>query len=104
MPAGTDYTIWNDGDEPVRTEIELSPALEIHRLFETLFGLARQGKTNGWGLPGPLQLAVLADAYREEFALAALPVGLQRGLAAATAPVGRLAGYRARYDRFAVER
>ena len=100
VPPGSDHTIWNDGDEPARTTIELRPALETHRLFETLFGLAREGKTNAWGLPGPLQLAVIADAYREEFALARVPVPLQRALATAAAPVGRFAGYRAHYDRF----
>lgn len=104
IPSGTEHTIWNDGDEPVRTTIELRPGLETHHLFETLFGLAREGKTNDWGLPGPLQLAVLADAYREEFAFARLPVALQRALATASAPVGRLAGYRARYERFATDR
>ena len=103
VPPGTAHTIWNDGDEPVRTTIELRPGLESHRLFETLFGLAREGRTNDWGLPGPLQLAVIADAYGEEFALARAPLALQRGLAAATAPVGRLAGYRARYDRFGID-
>lgn len=103
VPSGTAHTIWNDGDEPVRTAIELRPALETHRLFETLFGLAREGETNDWGLPGPLQLAVIADAYREEFALARVPLALQRGLATVTAPMGRLAGYRAHYDRFAVD-
>ncbi|WP_436346483.1 cupin domain-containing protein [Natronorubrum sp. FCH18a] len=103
VPAGTGHTIWNDADDPVQTVIELRPALETHRLFETLFGLAREGKTNDWGLPGPLQLAVLADAYREEFALARVPRSLQRGIATATAPVGRLAGYRARYDRFSAD-
>lgn len=48
---------------------------------------------------GPLQPAVLADAYREAFALAGLPIPVQRALASATPPVGRLAGYRARYER-----
>ena len=103
VPPGSDHTIWNDGDEPVRTTIELRPALESHRLFETLFGLAREGKTNDWGLPGPLQLAVIADAYRDEFALARVPLALQRAFATATAPAARLAGYRARYDRFSAE-
>lgn len=98
----TEHTIWNDGDEPVRTEIELRPALESLAFFETLFGLAREGKTNDWGLPGPLQLAVLADTYREEFALARVPVALQRTLASLAAPIGRLAGRRPRYPRFAV--
>lgn len=103
VPSGTTHTIWNDGDEPVHTVIELRPALETHRLFETLFGLAREGKTNDWGLPTPLQLAVIADAYREEFALGRVPVSLQRGLATVSAPVGRLAGYRAYYDRFSTD-
>ena len=100
VPPGTAHTVWNDGEDAVRAVIEVRPALDLYSFFETCYGLARDGRTNGWGLPGPLQLAVLADAYREEFALGDVPIPIQRALARAAAPVGRLAGRRARYDRY----
>lgn len=94
------HTVWNDGDGEMHAVVEIRPALDIDSFFETTYGLARDGKTNGWGLPGPLQLAVLAHTYRREFSVAAVPEPLQRGLAALATPVGRLAGYRGRYDRY----
>ncbi|WP_233710629.1 cupin domain-containing protein [Natronococcus pandeyae] len=97
--SDTPHTVWNDGSNEMHAVVELRPGLELKSFFETIHGLARDGETNEWGLPGPLQLAVLADAYREEFALAGVPIPVQRVLASATAPVGRLAGHRARYER-----
>lgn len=98
---GTAHTVWNDGDDEVHAVIEVRPSLALYPFFQTCYGLARDGRTNDWGLPGPLQLAVLADAYRDEFALGDVPIPVQRTLAGVVAPVGRLAGYRARYDRYA---
>ena len=98
---GTPHTVWNDGSETMHAVAEIRPALDIETFFETTYGLAREGKTNAAGLPGPLQLAVLADEFRDEIRLAAVPRPLYRGAAAALAPVGRLAGYRVRYPRYA---
>ena len=97
----TPHTVWNDGSETMHAVVELRPGLDIETFFETTYGLARDGKANAAGLPGPLQLAVLADEFREEIRLAALPAPLRRTAVAALAPVGRLAGYRARYPRYA---
>ena len=97
---GTPHTVWNDASNEVHVVIELGPALDSRALFETMYGLARDGETVRWGLPGPLQLAVVTDEFREEFAFGAVPRPLQRALAAGLAPVGRLAGYRARYPRY----
>ena len=97
----TPHTVWNDGTETMHAVVEIRPALDIATFFETAYGLARDGETNDMGLPRPLQLAVLADEFRDEIRLAALPGPLYRAAAAALAPVGRLAGYRARYPRYA---
>lgn len=100
IPPGVPHTVRNDGSEDVHAVIELRPALAIETFFETTFGLARAGETNDVGLPTPLQLAVIADAFREEFRFGGVPRPVQRALAAALAPLGRVAGYRARYPRF----
>lgn len=92
----TPHTVWNDGDEEMHAVIELRPGLEIEAFFETAFGLAREGKTNEWGLPGPLRLAVLVDEFQEEIYFDAVPRSLQRALSAVLAPIGRVVGYRAR--------
>lgn len=96
----TPHTVWNAGRDEMHAVIEIRPALDLESFFETTYGLARDGKTNRWGLPGPLQLAVLADEFREELYFAGAPRSLQRGVATVVAPIGRLAGYRARYPRY----
>ena len=97
---GTPHTVWNDGDGTVHAVIEIRPALSIEAFFETTFGLARDGETLRWGLPTPLQAAVLADAFRKEFAVGGVPIPVQRRLTAALAPLGRRFGYRARYAQY----
>lgn len=94
------HTVRNEHREEMHAVVELRPALDIASFFETAYGLAREGRTNRWGLPGALQLAVLADEFREELYFAGVPRPLQRGVAATLAPVGRLTGYRARNPRF----
>ena len=42
---------------------EVRPALKIESLIETMYGLAADGKTNRWGIPNPLRLAVIAGAH-----------------------------------------
>ena len=97
---GTSHTVWNDEDEIAHAVIEIRPALSIESFFETTFGLARDGRTLRWGLPSPLQSAVLADTFREEFAVGGVPISVQRRASALLAPVGRSLGYRARYPRY----
>ena len=47
---------------------ELRPPLRFETLFETAFGLARDGKTTKQGMPkNPLQPAVLVDETRGMF-------------------------------------
>ncbi|MFC4550290.1 MULTISPECIES: cupin domain-containing protein [Halorussus] len=97
---GTAHTVWNAGDTEMHAVVELRPALDAEAFFETTFGLARDGKTTKNGNPGLLQFAVLADAFGDKFRFAAVPAPLQRALATALAPAGRLAGYRSRYPRY----
>lgn len=95
VPPETAHTVWNDGDETMHAVVSLEPALDSETFFEEMFALASARTTNALGLPGPLRLAVLAGAYREEIAAAGLPRPLQRAAASALAPVGRALGYRA---------
>lgn len=100
VPARTPHTVWNAGDGEMRATVEIRPALATEAFFETTFGLARSGKANRTGLPGPLQSAVLAREFRDEIRAAAVPETVQQVVATALSPVGRLAGYRARYPEY----
>ena len=101
VPPGTPHTWWNDGDEEAHVLVEVRPALKLETFFETVFGLARDGKLTRWGAPNLLQGAVLAREH--DFFLARPPILLQRALIAVLAPVARLLGYRARYPQYSGE-
>lgn len=100
IPPETPHSIWNDGASELHASVEIEPALDMETMFETTFGLARGGETDRRGIPNPLQAAVIPDAFSEELVLAFVPAPLQRAGVAALAPLGRLAGYRARYARY----
>ena len=100
VPAGTPHWMHNIGDEEGRLYWEIRPAMKSQAFFETMWGLASAGKTNADGVPNILQLAVILDAYRDEFRASKPPYFVQRILFAVLAPIGRLLGYRAFFDRY----
>jgi len=101
VPAGVPHLWWNGGDNEVRVLVEVLPALRTEQFFENFFGLGRDGKTNPrTGLPGLLQLAVIANHFRNEVYLAQPPYWVQRVVFGLLARVGRLRGYRAVYQQY----
>jgi quercetin dioxygenase-like cupin family protein len=78
VEPGTAHTFWNAGEGQARFLCEIRPALGFERLLETMFALARDGKTNGRGVPHPLRLAAIADHHRNDVLLPVVPVPLQR--------------------------
>lgn len=100
IPAGTHHWMHNAADEPARVLWQTRPALQTETFFETTWGLARDGQTRANGSPGLLQAVVVGQAYAREFRLARPPYIVQQILFFFLAPLGRLLGYRARYDRY----
>ena len=98
LPAGIAHTLWNDGDEDARLLVRVRPALRTETGIETIFGVARDGKTNARGNPNPLQGALLARAYDTFFGWPPVPV--QKALLAPLVPIARLLGYRDRYPEY----
>ena len=94
VPAGTPHKFWNAARTEARFTTEVRPALQFEQLLETMFGLAADGLTNKRGLPNPLRLAVIGQAYFDTVRLPYVPAMLQRAALAVGAPVGRAAGYR----------
>jgi quercetin dioxygenase-like cupin family protein len=101
VPPGTPHTWWIEGDEDAHVVVEFRPALNTETFFETMYGLARDGKLDENGTPPFLQTALISSAY--EIYLPRPPVALQKALFAMLAPVGRLLGYRASYPRYSAE-
>ena len=85
---------------PVPTEDEarfttrVSPALDFESFLETMFALASDGKTNKKGMPNPLRMAVVANAYFNDVRMPLVP-----GLVQKAARLGRRARPLARAAR-----
>ena len=93
VEPGTPHRFWNAGESDARFLCEVRPALEFESLIETMFTLARDGKTNRKGLPNPLRLAVIARSHFDTVRLPFPPAFLQRAALAVGATLGRLVGY-----------
>ena len=97
IPPGTRHILWNASDEEASMTVWLRPALKTESAFETLFGLARDGKTNKRGLPNIFQTAVLLADYPETKVLLPFPVQI---LLILLTPLARLLGYRSSYPQY----
>ena len=97
VEPGTAHKFWNSGDTAAHFRCEIRPALQFEQLIETMFSLARDGKTNKKGMPNPLRLAVIAEAHLVDVLLPFPPVWMQKLGLMLAAPVGRLFGYEATY-------
>jgi quercetin dioxygenase-like cupin family protein len=100
VPANTPHWMHNVSDTEGRLLWQVRPAMKTQAFLETMWGLEADGKTNAQGVPNLLQLAVILREYGDEFRASSPPYPVQRILFAVLAPVGRLVGYHARYDRY----
>ncbi len=101
VPAGAAHAWWNDGDDIAHVIVEFRPALNSETLFETLFGLARDGKTDAQARPNPFQFALIAQTFKDEAMPAAPKDRLLLGtLGPLLAFIGRLMGYKAIYPEY----
>jgi mannose-6-phosphate isomerase-like protein (cupin superfamily) len=66
VPAGKTHRFFNAGDETAHVLVEIRPALEMERLFETVVALAQEGRCMPSGMPKPLDLALFAREFRRE--------------------------------------
>jgi mannose-6-phosphate isomerase-like protein (cupin superfamily) len=98
VPRGMKHQFWNAGDEEAHFTCEVRPALDFERLIETMFALARDGKTNRKGMPNPLRLAVIARAHFDTVQLPFPPAWMQLVGLAVGAPLGRMLGYGPTYE------
>ena len=100
VPIGTHHWMHNTSSEFGKVIWQVRPAMKTETFFKTLWGLAIDGKTNNNGVPNILQIAVLFREYDREFRLSKPPYPLQKILFYILAPLGRLSGYRAKYDEY----
>ena len=91
---------WNASDEETQVIVEINPGRRFELMITTLFGLANDGLTNDKGMPHLLQLAVIAQEFRDVVEFVHPPRFLQRMLFGLLAPIGQALGYRPWYDRY----
>jgi quercetin dioxygenase-like cupin family protein len=103
-PQGVPHAWWNPSDEEeVCFVAGVRPGLDVETMFETMLGLAREGKTIGSLPRNPLQLAVLVRHVGGMAYPTGLPKPVRKVLFAPVAVlafVGGLLGYRARYPEY----
>ncbi len=78
VPPGQKHDFANVGDRAALVRVEVRPALEMERLFETAVGLAEGGRTMLGGIPRPLDLALFTQEFEDEVQGAFPPRWLQR--------------------------
>ncbi len=100
IPVGARHDWWQVGEEEAQAVVEVDPGDRFIEMVGTIFGLARDGKTNSQGLPGPLQLAVSAGAYRDVIVFTSPPPPVQRAVFAILGPLGRALGRRSFYPDY----
>ena len=89
VPAGVKHDFSNVGDDDALVRVEIRPALEMERMFETAIALAEQGRTWMGGIPKPLDLALFATEFKDEVRGAFPPFWMQRLALAPLAWVAR---------------
>lgn len=100
VPAGTVHDWWQVGPDEAEVVAEVDPGARFVEMVGTIFGLARDGKSDRRGLPRPLQLAVTASAYQDTMVIVSPPPALQRIVFAVLAPLGRALGRRPVYEQY----
>jgi quercetin dioxygenase-like cupin family protein len=102
VPPGTPHRWYNEDDQQkAHVLFELRPALNTEILFENLYGLATDGKTDENGVANLLQTAVaLNGLHKGEIYPATPPIAIQKALFALLSPVGKLVGYRDHYPKY----
>jgi len=88
------------GSEEARIIWQIRPALDSETFIETTYGLASDGKTKDTGLPNLFQMAVIFQTFNKELHLMKPHLIVQKIAIAILAPIGRLLGYRARYEKY----
>jgi hypothetical protein len=92
--------MWNDSDGETVMNWKVRPALQTEYFLETVVGLAADGKTNKAGMPGLLQVALMANQFSREFRLIKPPLLIQKIIFAILSPIASLAGFKPTYKKY----
>ena len=97
VEPGKAHKFENVGELGAVMRVEVRPALEMERLFETAVALAEEGRVTSKGMPKPLDLALFVREFKDEVRGPGTPGWAQR---AALAPLAWIARRRGRAERY----
>jgi quercetin dioxygenase-like cupin family protein len=96
----TVHSMWNNTTQRAIVNWKVQPALETEYFFETGMGLANSTKTNELGVPGILQIALMANKFSNVYRLARPSFLIQKLFFAVLTPLAWLAGYKPYYKKY----
>jgi quercetin dioxygenase-like cupin family protein len=97
VPAGKVHAFKNAGDETAKVRVQVRPALQMEKLFETTVALAEDGRTTGKGMPKPLDLALFVREFQREVKAPFPPAPVVRAMLAPLAWMATRKGHGERY-------
>ena len=98
VPKNIPHYFWNAGNKEAHYIQEFFPALNIDRLFETFFALARDGKLNKNGAPNLFRLSLIMLAHQRELRLTKPNWSMQRIVFLVLSPIAKMLGYKSQYQ------
>jgi quercetin dioxygenase-like cupin family protein len=99
LPKYSRHNHYNNHDEELVIIQTVSPALDFENLMENLIGLTADGKMPN-GKAGLVQELVTLKYLDSKSYLADIPIAIQNILMNLVAPIARLFGYRAIYQKY----
>ena len=96
-PPSAHHFQWNPGDVEAVAVETYRPGGRNHNFFRTLFGVAKDGRTDEHGMPSLLLRAMIFSEFKDTIR----PISVRaRLLIAALAPISRMLGYRRQIEKY----
>jgi quercetin dioxygenase-like cupin family protein len=94
------HSMWNHSSNKARINWKVMPASDTEYFLENGVGIANEKKTDEKGMPGILQVALMANRFSHVYRIAKPPYTIQKILFTVLTPFSYLAGYRSCYKEF----
>ena len=92
VAPGVVHDWWNAGEANLHARVTVTPAGSFGDLIGAVWGLGVLGRTNAKGMPGPLDGALLAEAFGDDIVFEKPPEWVQRAFVRLVAPIARARG------------
>ena len=94
------HSMWNHSVNSARVNWRVIPASDTEYFLENGIGIANEKNTNAQGMPGLLQVVLLARRFSHVYRVAKPSYIIQRILFTVISPFSYLAGYRPCYKKY----